>query len=143
MPTFDSTQYAKFAADPRQAVKINEWGGRVRAAFFSYTALGTEVATDTINLVRLPKGARVLDGHVVLDTTEATLTMDIGTAADPDKYGNDLDVNLLDAPARFAHTPTLNYGVETTEDEDVIALLNVVGLTAGTVVTGHMLYALD
>lgn len=141
MADFNSTQFAKFEGDPRQAVKVNEWGGRVRMAFWSYTADGTEADTNTIGLVRLPQGARVIDGHLAHGAhTGADLL--IGTVADPDRYLTTGDI-ALDGSISFLQTEANFYGEELTEDTDVIATVDTATLTSGEILNGHILYVLD
>jgi len=60
--------------------------GKVEFAQCSYTLLGTEAATEIINLLELPKGAIVIPqlSSVACADPGTTLTLDIGEAADPD-----------------------------------------------------------
>lgn len=140
---FTSDQVAKFEADPRQAVKVNEWGGRVRMAFFSFTAGATGPAIgETIGLVRLPQGARVLHGRITTDTATVSAAADIGIDGDVDKYAAAASLASVGG-VDFADTQALNLGTETTEDEDVFATVSGAALAAGTVLNGYMLYVLD
>lgn len=56
----------------------------------SYTLLGTEVANDTIQLFDLPAGAVIVpqDSDVTCLDPGTTLTLDIGDAADTDRYAD-------------------------------------------------------
>lgn len=56
----------------------------------TYTLLGTEVANDTIQLFDLPVGAVIVpqDSNVTCLDPGGTLTLDIGDAADPDRYAD-------------------------------------------------------
>lgn len=62
-------------------------GGRVRCARGSVTP-GTEAAGTIINLVKLPKGARVLPQSRIYFAAGqgATMTVKVGDAADDDRY---------------------------------------------------------
>jgi hypothetical protein len=58
-----------------------------------YTIVGTESATDLINIIKLPAGARVLTGlsYCEAENPGTALVLDIGdddasTAVDPDRY---------------------------------------------------------
>lgn len=64
-----------------------QFGGRVRCARFKITP-GTEAAGTIINLVHLPKGARVLPNSVIkLEAGQtATLQIKVGDAASDDRY---------------------------------------------------------
>jgi hypothetical protein len=86
MATFNSTQMAKLNSTPVQHVRSDEHG-RVRRAFFAWEdATLTPVAGDTINLCKLPPGARVMNGKLFWETNTATATLAIGIAGSTGKY---------------------------------------------------------
>jgi hypothetical protein len=64
--------------------------GELQFARATVTLAGTETASDTIYLVKLPKGARVIPHlcNIVCDDPGTTLTGNVGDAADPDRYGS-------------------------------------------------------
>jgi hypothetical protein len=141
MADFNSVQFAKFAADPRQAVKVNEWGGRVRVAMWTYTATGDEDDTETIALVKLPRGARPIGGLLIHGAhTGADLL--IGTEASPAAFLTTGDIALA-GTISFLDTVAQGHGVELTADTDVIATVDTASLAVGEVLNGHILYVLD
>jgi len=86
MSTFNSTQMAKLLATPVQHVRSDEHG-RVRRAYFAWEdATLTPAAADTINLCKLPPGARVLGGMMFWEANTATATLDVGIAGATTKY---------------------------------------------------------
>lgn len=63
-----------------------------------YTLVGTEVADDLFNLVKLPRGARLVTGlsHVEAENPGTALVIDIGdtdSTADEDRYSDGLTLS--------------------------------------------------
>jgi hypothetical protein len=86
MAAFNSTQMAKLAATPVQHIRSDEHG-RVRRAYFAWEdATLTPLAADTINLCKLPPGARVLGGEMYWEANTATATFNVGIAGSASKY---------------------------------------------------------
>jgi hypothetical protein len=86
MAVFNSTQMAKLLATPVQHIRSDEHG-RVRRAYFAWEdPTLTPLAADTINLCRLPPGARVLGGKIYWEAQGAAVTLNIGIAGTPGKY---------------------------------------------------------
>jgi hypothetical protein len=85
MATFDSIQMAKLNAVPVQHVRSDEHG-RIRAAIFEWESAATPAAADTINLCKLPPGARVLGGEMWWEINTATATFVVGIAGATTKY---------------------------------------------------------
>lgn len=85
MASFDSIQMAKLNANPVQHIKSDEHG-RVRRAYFAWESTATPAAADTINLCKLPVGARVLGGQMFWEANTATATLGVGIAGSADKY---------------------------------------------------------
>lgn len=86
MAVFNSTQMAKLLATPVQHIRSDEHG-RVRRAYFAWEdATLTPAAADTINLCRLPPGARVLGGKMFWEANTATATLVVGIAGATTKY---------------------------------------------------------
>jgi len=67
-------------------------GGQLCVAYGSYDFAVNPTIADTVEFCRLPKGAVVLGGHLRIEDIDTnaseTFDMDIGTAADPDAFGN-------------------------------------------------------
>jgi hypothetical protein len=86
MAVFNSTQMAKLNATPVQHVRSDEHG-RVRRAFFAWEdASATPAAADTINLCKLPPGARVMGGKLFWEANTATATFAVGISGSTSKY---------------------------------------------------------
>jgi hypothetical protein len=86
MTVFNSTQMAKLNATPVQHIRSDEHG-RVRRAYFAWEdATLTPLAGDTINLCRLPPGARVLGGCMTWEANAAGATLAVGIAGSTSKY---------------------------------------------------------
>lgn len=90
MPTFNTAIYnAQVAtrANPSRLAAPNVASGDVQFAIIPYTLLGTEAAADIINLCVLPQGVipvPALSSVTCSADPGTTLTLDIGTAANPD-----------------------------------------------------------
>lgn len=71
---------------PSEKVAVQQQHGRVRVAYDSYTVdTADEFGTSgLINMMKIPKGARLVDAHVVCPATGATGIFDIGWAASTD-----------------------------------------------------------
>ncbi len=86
MASFDSTQIAKLNAVPVQHIRSDEHG-RVRRAYFAWeNATATPAAADTINLCKLPPGARVMGGEMYWEANTAAATFNVGIAGSASKY---------------------------------------------------------
>lgn len=72
----------------------------------SYTLTGSEAANDTIQLMDLPVGAVVIPDLCSVTSADpgTTLTLDIGDAADVDRYADDI---VLNAGGRVGFNSTL------------------------------------
>lgn len=108
MPTFYSAQMTKFRAKPIQPLDTNEWGGEVRAAYFSFT--GDVAQNDVVELAVLPVGARVLRGRVDFSDFGTSVTLDIGDEITENKYLSAIDVATTAGQADFAHTAARGMG---------------------------------
>lgn len=60
---------------------ILESGGTERIEFFSFLTTGA-AQNDTVALVKLPKGARILGGEIVSEALGASVTLALGTDVD-------------------------------------------------------------
>lgn len=87
MPTFDSTEYAAWVADPYQGVQVNEWSARLRCRrSVSPGAVGL-AQNDFVRMFPIYKNERPLFFLVKSEANTALLTMDLGLeGGDEDKY---------------------------------------------------------
>ena len=87
MATGNSIQMAKLLATPVQHIRSDEHG-RVRRAWFEYPNDSAEALASgsTINLCRLPPGARVLTGKLYYEANAGSSTLAVGIAGATTKY---------------------------------------------------------
>lgn len=117
--------------------------GIVKCAWFEGTVKTADLlAVGTlINLVTLPKGARVIGGLWGNDAvfSGAGVTLDIGFPDDPDKFGDGVDCASLN-DTLIANTLLLGRGYVLTQDELISAtVIGDVIVNAGTYY-GYFLY---
>ncbi|NNG04030.1 MAG: hypothetical protein HKM95_08005 [Inquilinus sp.] len=146
MAAFDSDQYARFRAAPRQAVQSNEWHGRVRRAYWSFTTPGGGLAVnDTINLAELPKDARILGGRTVfgaMSSGAGTATVSIGYAGAASRYASNLGVDAA-GEADVADTAALNFGEALADKQTLVATVGGEAWAAAQPFAGYVEYMLD
>lgn len=120
-------------------------GGTLKTVSVQYTLLGTEAATDTLALAYLPKNVRFSRVHSYVESLDpgTTLTLDVGTVADPDNYAdgiilsNGAGVNFSSA---VATAPNL-VPVITTDNTLVQAtIVSAAALTAGVILYFTLAY---
>lgn len=156
MPTFDSAHYDlqdPARANTSVAAPSNVASGSVEFAVIPYTLAGTEAANDLINLCLLPAGIIPIPGlsSMVQGATVGTaLTLDIGTAANDDGWGDAVAGLTTDGKVEFtaaAHTPpawnTATQLVADTGSGNALVYATVktaTSLTAGTVLTFILAY---
>lgn len=144
MATFKSVQLNATAIAPNLPTDV---GGRLRVDYAKYTLAGTEVATDVIELWKLPLGARV---HAIrLDNTDfgLTVTADLGDAASATRYA---------AAYALGTAGVLDYGLDLAAQGQVSVLIDaenkrvikltlttVTTPTAGAVIDGRIEYVID
>ena len=144
MSTYKSSQQTNLDAMPRVNLKPNELGGRKRIAFWEFTtdAVVAVEVDQTIDLVTLPKGARILGGFAVSEAMGGASTVDIGVSGTPAKYASVLDIAAAGADP-FANTIALNYGSVLTAETVVFATIKGAVWAANKKFNGHINYAVD
>ena len=143
MATYNSDQAAKYLAVPATKLAPDELGGRQRILRWSYTTpTGGVAATSTIELGKLPAGARVISGLIQFGAMGATATAHVGTVADTDRYAASIDVAAAGTSA-IANTAALYLYDVTTAETVVIATANVATWVAAKAFNGNMLYVVD
>ncbi len=124
MATKYGTAYAKFIAVPQLLVKLNEWGGKLRACVLEYILAGDATDPnngDTIYFGRIPKGARVFPGWAAWgDIGAAGATLQLGIVGDTDRYSAALDISAAGSSVTIASTAALFAGEELSADVIVI-----------------------
>lgn len=146
MASYKSVQQTSIDASPRVMLKPNEMGGRVRVAYWEFTThatLGLVHDADTVDLVTLPKGARILGGmYVTEDMGASSEAVDIGIVGTVAKYASNALVDTAGAFA-FANTIALNFGELLTAETTIIASPETDDWAAGAKFYGYILYAVD
>ena len=146
----NSTQYAKTVSTPSEKLDTNELHGRVRIAYADYTAAG---AQETINLFKLPDGARIIGGRVNHANLGTSTTLSVGHAEYVNAAGTTvaLDVDEYNAAAATTSVAARNIATTTALGENSIVDapdgLVITATTAGGAATGlitvSMTYVLD
>ena len=146
----NSTQYAKTLDTPSVKLDTNELHGRVRVAYADFTAAG---AQETINMFKLPNGARIIGGRVNHAALGSSTTLSIGHAAYVNAAGTTVaaDVDEYKAAASSASASGVNIAATTALGENSVVDapdgLVITATTAGANATGlitvQMTYVLD
>lgn len=155
MPTFNSDQYllqVSTRANPSRLAPPNVASGDVQFAVIPYTLAGTETAADIINLTVLPQGAipiPQLSSVVCSADPGTTLTLDIGTAANPDGWadgivlsaGGKVECASATMPAWLTQTPIVPDTAKGTADV-YATVASDASLNAAVVLTFTLAYKL-
>lgn len=117
--------------------------GRVYCEFFSYTIPAGNLAVGkTLELVRLRKGMRILEGHfsnTALSTAGGTAGVTIGDGTTADKFKAETSVDGAGS-FKFATTPAENNGLELTQDTSIVATVATEAWAAAGTISGYVLY---
>ncbi len=146
MAVHKSDQIANEKATPRVMVKPSERHGRRRVAYFSFTVpTGGAAVNDTVELAKVPAGARILDGRIAFEamsTGAGDAGIQLGDGTTAAKY---LGTTSVDAAgtADFAHTVALGYGEELASELTLTATVMTEAWAAGQKLLGAIEYALD
>lgn len=146
MAVHKSVQITNLDSVPAKFLKPNEWVGRVRIAYWTFeTPAGGVAINDTIELVKLPDGARILHGRVMFDamsTGAGVATASIGVSGTAAKY---LEASSVDAAGSldFANTLGRNQGDELVGATTIIATATVEAWAAAQTFNGYLLYVRD
>jgi hypothetical protein len=146
----NSTQYAKTVSTPSEKLDTNELHGRVRVAYADFTAAG---AQETINLFKLPNGARIIGGRVNHAALGSSTTVSVGHAAYVNAAGTPvaLDVDEYKAAAAstsvtaaaIAATTALGENSVVDSPDGLIVTATTAGANATGLLTVSMTYVLD
>ena len=146
----NSVQYAKTVDTPSVKISTTELHGRVRVAYADFTA---SAAQETINMFKLPDGARIIGGRVNHANLGTNTTLSIGHAAYVNAAGTTVAADVDEYKAAAASTSLTSFNIATTtalgENSVVDAPdgLVVTATTAGADATGfisvQMTYVLD
>lgn len=101
MTDFYGANHTKaFQNNPSEKIGVGEQAGRLRVAYDSYDFSAVITTSDSLKMMKLPKGARVIEVRVNSDDLGTTGTLNIGweagangdEAADADGFFAALDV---------------------------------------------------
>ncbi len=141
MATFYSNKITNDRAAPPVRDDFNKTGSAVRIATATYTLTTSEVATDVIHMVKIPKGAivqRDLSSLLWSDLATTTCTFDVGDLDDDDRYCASL-VGATASAARTTFEEATGIGIaqadnEYTSEATIVVTLDTVDtLLAGTI----------
>jgi hypothetical protein len=146
----NSTQYAKTVAASPSKISTTELHGRVRVAYADFTAAG---AQETINMFKLPDGARIIGGRVNHAALGSGTTLSIGHAAYTKADGTVVALDVDEYKAAAASTSLTSFNIANTTALGENSLVDapdgliVTATTAGNDATGlitvQMTYVLD
>ena len=146
----NSTQYAKTVAASPSKISTTELHGRVRVAYADFTA---DAAQETINMFKLPDGARIIGGRLNHANLGTSTTVSVGHAAYTQADGTvvALDVDEYKAAASsasatgsaIAATTALGENSVVDAPEGLVITATTAGANATGLITVQMTYVLD
>ena len=125
----NSTQYAKTVAASPSKISTTELHGRVRVAYADFTA---DAAQETINMFKLPDGARIIGGRVNHAALGSGTTLSVGHAAYVNAAGTTVALDVDEYKAAAASTSLTSFNIATTT---ALGENSVVDAPEGLVVT--------
>lgn len=146
----NSTQYAKTVAASPSKISTTELHGRVRVAYADFTA---DAAQETINMFKLPDGARIIGGRLNHAALGSSTTVSVGHAAYTQADGTAVaaDVDEYKAAAASTSVSAANIAATTALGENslvdapdgLIVTATTAGANATGLITVQMTYVLD
>jgi hypothetical protein len=146
----NSTQYAKTVAASPSKISTTELHGRVRVAYADFTSAA---AQETINMFKLPDGARIIGGRLNHAALGSSTTVSVGHAAYTQADGTvvALDVDEYKAAASsasatgsaVASTTALGENSLVDAPDGLIITATTAGANATGLITVQMTYVLD
>ena len=146
----NSVQYAKTQDTPSVKLDTNELHGRVRVAYADFTAAD---AQETINMFKLPNGARIIGGRVNHAALGSSTTLSIGHAAYVNAAGTTVALDVDEYKAAAASTSLTSFNIANTTalgensvvdaPDGLIVTATTAGANATGLITVQMTYVLD
>ena len=146
----NSTQYAKTVDTPSVKISTTELHGRVRVAYADFTSAS---AQETINMFKLPDGARIIGGRLNHAALGSSTTVSVGHAAYTQADGTvvALDVDEYKAAASsasatgsaVASTTALGENSVVDAPDGLIITATTAGANATGLITVQITYVLD
>ena len=146
----NSTQYAKTVAASPSKISTTELHGRVRVAYADFTSAA---AQETINMFKLPDGARIIGGRLNHAALGSSTTVSVGHAAYTQADGTAVAADVDEYKAAASSASATGSAVASTTALGANSLVDapdgliVTATTAGANETGlitvQMTYVLD
>ena len=146
----NSVQYAKTIDTPSVKLDTTELHGRVRVAYADFTA---DAAQETINMFKLPDGARIIGGRVNHANLGSSTTLSIGHAAYVNAAGTTVAADVDEYKAAAASTSLTSFNIANTTalgensvvdaPDGLIVTATTAGANATGLITVQMTYVLD
>jgi len=146
----NSTQYAKTVAASPSKISTTELHGRVRVAYADFTSAA---AQETINMFKLPDGARIIGGRLNHAALGSSTTVSVGHAAYTQADGTAVAADVDEYKAAASSASATGSAVASTTALGENSLVDapdgliVTATTAGANATGkievQMTYVLD
>lgn len=146
MAVHKSTQLANLALSPPVFGDASEGGGRVRKKWFDFTVpAGNAAVNDTVELLRIPKGSRILGGKIATDGMSSgagAASIQLGDGTTATKYLGTTSVDTA-GTSEFANTLALNFGEKLASELLLTATVITEAWAAGKLLKGYVEYAQD
>ena len=146
----NSVQFAKTQDTPSVKISTTELHGRVRVAYADFTA---DAAQETINMFKLPDGARIIGGRVNHAALGSSTTLSIGHAAYVNAAGTTVALDVDEYKAAAASTSLTSFNIAATTalgensvvdaPDGLIVTATTAGANATGLITVQMTYVLD
>ncbi len=146
----NSVQYAKTVDTPSVKLDTTELHGRVRVAYADFTSAS---AQETINMFKLPDGARIIGGRLNHAALGSSTTVSVGHAAYVNAAGTTVaaDVDEYKAAASsasatgsaVASTTALGENSVVDAPDGLIITATTAGANATGLITVQITYVLD
>jgi hypothetical protein len=141
MATTYGTQMTKLRnSSPVEYPLAGDVGGRVRC-FNERIDLASQPSGDTIEIAKLPKGARVLFGILNTDTSLGSSTLAIGNGTSSGKYRAAATFTSTNTPTFFG--VVAGVGEALTAEEIVLATIAAANLPSSGILRIMIFYTLD
>jgi len=144
MVDFNSVQVAKTIAIPADMLKPSDLHARVRVGYFNYVVVNTENDGDIIRLVKLPKGARVLDFFFYIEDAGVSSVVGCGITGETSRYG-DFDAEAGDSHRALGLADIMPDDTPIADDISyfVMEVETADFANAGSTINGWVQYAID
>jgi hypothetical protein len=140
MAVLNATQMAKLTSFPIDYPEVADVGGRLRI-FNEKITLSGQTTADTIQVAKLPRGARVLFGVLVCSVSLGSSTVAIGVSGTAGKYRAAGTFTTADTPTLFG--VATNVGEPLATEEIVVITIGAATLPGAGTLRVMMVYTVD